>query len=135
MLIKTKMPKIKEFSCLNTIRCCIFLFFLCILVQSTTIIRPGSVSLKISRKTTTNKHIFRLCFGLSQECPKLFCGLGIDHRRRKTIALWNSLGKAKSYPGHHCMSSIYNMGLDARKTVFGVLRTTQAQTSLRIRAV
>ena len=28
-----------------------------------------------------------------------------------------------------------NMGLDARKPVFGGLRTTQAQTSLRIRAV
>ena len=27
------------------------------------------------------------------------------------------------------------MGLDARKPVFGGLRTTQAQTSLRIRAV
>ena len=31
--------------------------------------------------------------------------------------------------------SIYNMGLDVRKPVFGGLRTTQAQTSLRIRAV
>ena len=29
----------------------------------------------------------------------------------------------------------YDMGLDARKPVFGGLRTTQAQTSLRIRAV
>ena len=30
---------------------------------------------------------------------------------------------------------ILNLGLDARKPVFGDLRTTQAQTSLRIRAV
>ena len=29
---------------------------------------------------------------------------------------------------------VYNVGLDARKPVFGGLRTTQAQTSLRIRA-
>ena len=29
----------------------------------------------------------------------------------------------------------YQMGLDARKPVFGGLRTTKAQTSLRIRAV
>ena len=29
----------------------------------------------------------------------------------------------------------YEMGLDARKPAFGDLRTTQAQTSLRIRAV
>ena len=29
----------------------------------------------------------------------------------------------------------HDMGLDARKPVFGDLRTTQAQTSLRIRAV
>ena len=30
--------------------------------------------------------------------------------------------------------SIYYMGLDARRTVFGGLRTTKAQTSLHIRA-
>ena len=30
---------------------------------------------------------------------------------------------------------LYHMGLDASKTVFGGLRITQAQTSLRIRAV
>ena len=29
----------------------------------------------------------------------------------------------------------HEMGLDARKPVFGGLRTTQAQTSLRIRAI
>ena len=33
------------------------------------------------------------------------------------------------------VSHISYMGLDARKPVFGGLRTTQAQTSLRIRAV
>ena len=37
----------------------------------------------------------------------------------------------------HCWKShvVAHMGLDARKPVFGGLRTTQAQTSLRIRAV
>ena len=36
-----------------------------------------------------------------------------------------------------CLLNIDNLylGLDARKAVFGGLRTTQAQTSLRIRAV
>ena len=36
-----------------------------------------------------------------------------------------------------CYASLYvhHLGLDARKPVFGVLRITQAQTSLRIRAV
>ena len=35
------------------------------------------------------------------------------------------------WPGY----SVDHIGLDTRKPVFGVLRTTQAQTSLRIRAV
>ena len=34
-----------------------------------------------------------------------------------------------------CYSSVIVYGLDARKPVFGGLRTTQAQTSLRIHAV
>ena len=37
------------------------------------------------------------------------------------------------YWGINC--TLLYMGLDARKTVFGGLRITQAQTSLRIRAV
>ena len=32
-------------------------------------------------------------------------------------------------------SDLYNLGRNARKPVFGGLQTTQAQTSLRIRAV
>ena len=34
-----------------------------------------------------------------------------------------------------CINRFDQMGLDARKPVFGGLRITQAQTSLRIRAV
>ena len=33
------------------------------------------------------------CLWLNEECPKLLCSLGTDHRRRKTIPLWNSSGK------------------------------------------
>ena len=35
----------------------------------------------------------------------------------------------------HRLFDLYHLGLDVRKPVFGGLRTTQAQTSLRIRAV
>ena len=33
-----------------------------------------------------------LNFCLSKECPKLLCELGIAHRRRQTIPMWNSSG-------------------------------------------
>ena len=55
------------------------------------IITPGSAIWNFEEKTKTkqknknktkNKKIFRLC-------------LGIDHRRRKTIPLWNSLGEKR----------------------------------------
>ena len=45
---------------------------------------------------------------LDEECPKLLCGMGIDHRR-KTIPPWNS---TESSSGHQCMSGIYNMALE-----------------------
>ena len=57
-----------------------------------------------------NKKSLRQCFWLNEECPKLLSSLGIDHRRRKTIPLRNSLGKKKSSSGHHCMSGIYIIG-------------------------
>ena len=47
------------------------------------------------------------------------------------------LKRIRSAFGHSFLIGIHaiHMGLDARKPVFGGLRTTQAQTSLRIRAV
>ena len=54
--------------------------------------------------------IFRLYYLLNEECPKLLSGLGINHRGRKTIPVWNSFGERKSSSGHHCMSGIYNIG-------------------------
>ena len=45
-------------------------------------------------KTTPKKHKnFWLKFCLNKECPKLLCGLGICHRRRQTIPMWNSSGE------------------------------------------
>ena len=41
----------------------------------------------------------------------------------------------QSFPFKVGMSLCFYLGLDARKPVFGGLRTTKAQTSLRIRAV
>ena len=51
---------------------------------------------KTKTKKTTRK-VFRLCFWLNEECPKLLSSLGIGHRRRKTIPLWNSPGEKSSY--------------------------------------
>ena len=48
------------------------------------------------------------------------------------------LGNLSNLSQFHLLLSLHkhhHMGLDARKPVFGGLRTTQAQTSLRIRAV
>ena len=39
--------------------------------------------------------IFWLSFLLNKECAKLLCGLGIDHRIRKTIPLLNSFGEKR----------------------------------------
>ena len=45
-------------------------------------------------KTTQKEHKnFWLNFCLNKECPKLLCGLGVGHRRRQTIPMWNSLGE------------------------------------------
>ena len=43
--------------------------------------------------------IFGLYFLLNEECPKLLSGLGIDHRRRKTIPLSNSSGNERVLQG------------------------------------
>ena len=45
---------------------------------------------KTKRKT---RKTFRLYFLLNEECSKLLSSLGIDHRMRKTIPLWNSTGE------------------------------------------
>ena len=45
------------------------------------------------KQNNTKKHKnFWLNFCLNKECPKLLCGLGICHRRRQTIPMWNSSG-------------------------------------------
>ena len=63
-------------------------------------ISPGSayfeILIKLKTKTTKNKqkHTKLLAeFCLNKECPKLLCGLGIGHRRRQTIPMWNSSGE------------------------------------------
>ena len=38
-------------------------------------------------------------FCLNKECPKLLCGLGICHRRRQTIPMWNSTGEKRILQG------------------------------------
>ena len=51
-------------------------------------------------KTTQKKHKnFWLNFCLNKECPKLLCGLGICHRRRQTIPMWNSTGEKRILQG------------------------------------
>ena len=55
---------------------------------------PGSANFRILKKN----HL--AVFLLNEECPKLLSGLGINHRRRKTISPWNSTGKM-SFSGHH----------------------------------
>ena len=47
-----------------------------------------------TKKKTIQKKTQKLLaeFCLNKECPKLLCGLGICHRRRQTIPIWNSSG-------------------------------------------
>ena len=95
----------------------LFSFFLSLLVRSYMSITPGSANLEIlikiknkkthKKKTHTKKQKnFWLNFCLNKECPKLLCGLGICHRRRQTIPMWNSSGGKKNSSGHHCMSGV-----------------------------
>ena len=43
------------------------------------------------KQNNTKKHKnFWLNFCLNRKCPKLLCGLGICHRRRQTIPMWNT---------------------------------------------
>ena len=44
----------------------------------------GSANL-IVEKTKQKKRHLDVLFLLNEECPKLICGLGIEHRRRNTI--------------------------------------------------
>ena len=67
-----------------------------LLVRSHAIIMPGSANLefwKKQKKNKKNKKNLSAVFWLNEECPKLLSSLGIDHGRRKTIPLWNSLRK------------------------------------------
>ena len=56
----------------------------------------GILKNKTKQKTKTkqkkNKKNLSTVFWLNEVCPKLLSSLGIDHRRRKTIPLWNSSG-------------------------------------------
>ena len=55
---------------------------------------------KKKKKKNTKKHKnFWLNFCLNKECPKLLCGLGICHRRRQTIPMWNSTGEKRILQG------------------------------------
>ena len=99
-------------------------FFLSLLVRSYMSITPGSANLEIlikkkkkkkkhtkkKKKHTKKKHKkknntkkkhknFWLNFCLNKECPKLLCGLGICHRRRQTIPMWNSTGEKRILQG------------------------------------
>ena len=81
------------------------------------IITTGSANFeektKQNKKQNQNKKNLSAVFLLNEECPKLLSCLGIDHRRRMTIPLWNSSGGGgggMSSSGHHCMSGIYNIG-------------------------
>ena len=53
---------------------------------------------KHTKKKQHKKHKnFWLNFCLNKECPKLLCGLGICHRRRQTIPMWNSTGEKEFF--------------------------------------
>ena len=67
-------------------------FFLLIPARSNTIILSGSANFGILKK---EKKTIWAVFWLNEECPKLLSGLRFDHRRRKTIPLWSSLGKER----------------------------------------
>ena len=47
---------------------------------------------QITKQRKKKHKNFWLNFGLNKESPKLLCGLGICHRRRQTIPMWNSSG-------------------------------------------
>ena len=64
-------------------------FFLYLLGRSIMNIMPGSAYLEIWRE----KNLLDVTvFLLNVKCPKLLCGVGICHRGRQTIPMWNSLG-------------------------------------------
>ena len=58
---------------------------------------------KTHKKTHKN---FWLNFCLNKDCPRLLCELDIDHRRRQTIPMCNSLGGGRNSSGHHFMSVV-----------------------------
>ena len=69
-----------------------FLSFLIYTIKSWSLRQGVQIWNFEERKKQKTRKIFRLCFWLNEECPKLLSSLGIDNRRRKTIQLWNSLG-------------------------------------------
>ena len=78
-----------------------FSFFLLLLAWWHAIITPAiitqaSANFEFWRKKTETKQKIKTnlsaVFWLNEECPTLLSSLVIDHRRRKTIPLWNSSG-------------------------------------------
>ena len=55
-------------------------------------ITPGSANFRNFDKKNKTKN-FWLNFCLNKECHKFLCELGIGHRRRQTIQMWNSSGE------------------------------------------
>ena len=73
------------------------------------------------------KYMCPVCLGAMRDAMQTSCG----HRFCRSCVL--RLVKYVLLYSPRCV--LFNMGLNTRKPVFGGLGTTQAQTSLRIRAV
>ena len=67
----------------------VYSIYLCVLARSSWNNMPGSENFEKKKKNTFSSVFFLL----NEECPKLLCVQGIDHRRRKTIPVWNSSGE------------------------------------------
>ena len=63
------------------------------------VVRILNFEKKTKQTKQKNKKNLWLCFWLNEECPKLLSSLGIYHRRRKTIPLWNSAGEKRVLQG------------------------------------
>ena len=74
--------------------------YLSLLVRSNLSITPESANFKKNKNNTkkqNNTKNFWLNVCLNKEWPKLLCGLGICHRRRHTIPMWNSSGEKEFF--------------------------------------
>ena len=56
----------------------------------------GSIKVEVEVKVEVDSANL---FCLNKECLKLLCGLGIGHRRRQTIPVWNSSGEKGNLQG------------------------------------